>query len=146
MLISWFANPPIYTNRVSCLRWSIIYVLSRARNIIIGRVIRESASPCTHIRTHARTHIFVSHTHTHTHAYIYIHEFGTYYAVKYVHVNLYTSRGWSALERRSDITDRRSDRTHTCSKMFIQITETRIYTLSYVQLSYSLRAEFLIVV
>lgn len=31
--------------------------------------------------------------------YIYIHEFGTYYAVKYVHVNLYTNRGGEAPSR-----------------------------------------------
>lgn len=50
--------------------------------------------PRTHIRTHAHIHV------THTYAYMYTHEFGTYYAVKYLHVDLYTNREWSTLEEK----------------------------------------------
>jgi len=84
-----------------------LYLITRTRhNQRAQSRHSESASPCTRIhtqaRTHARTRII------HTDALARIHEFGTYYAINYVHRS-YTNREWST-SRRSDIADRRSDR------------------------------------
>lgn len=96
-----------------------------------------------HAYSHTRTHTYYT---MHTHTRLYSRNFGTYYAIKYVHVNLYTNREWSTHEKwhHRSLIGSHAIGAHML-KMFIQITEIRIYTFSYVQLSYSLRAEFLIV-